>query len=224
MTPKRTSHRVRDTLEHEILSGRFAPGDRLDEARMAERFAVSRTPVREALQGLCATGLVELRPRRGAFVREVGARDLIELFETMGEMEASCARFSALRLGRSEARALQTALERCEEALPPHDAVGSDEAAHDAYYYENEQFHAAIYAAAGNRFLEDQTIALRNRLKPFRRLQLRARGRLRQSQDEHRGIAAALLEGAQDRAAELARAHVVVQGERFNLLLSALER
>lgn len=222
-TPKRTAHRVRDALEQEILSGRFAPGDRLDEARMAERFSVSRTPVREALQGLCATGLVELRPRRGAFVREVGARDLLELFETMGEYEASCARLSALRLTRAHAQALQAALARCEEAVGKVADVSDDDAIYDAYYYENQQFHAAIYAAAGNRFLEDQTVALRNRLKPFRRLQLRARGRARQSQDEHLAIAAALVDGATDRAAELARAHVVVQGEPFKLLLTALE-
>lgn len=214
------SHSLRDALEQEILSGGFRPGDRLDEASLAARFSVSRTPVREALQGLAASGLVELRPRRGAFVREVSPRELLEFFETMGEYEASCARFAALRLDPEGAEALKRTLDACGAA-----ADDTDRADHmDNYYYENQRFHAAIYTAAANGFLERQTIALRNRLKPFRRLQLRMRGRIAQSQDEHRAIAAAILAGNEEEAARRARAHVVVQGERFNVILASLDR
>lgn len=62
---RRTDPRLREALEDDIISGRLRPGQRLDEVGMAERFGVSRTPVREALNQLAASGLVEIRPRRG---------------------------------------------------------------------------------------------------------------------------------------------------------------
>ncbi|MEO1329367.1 MAG: GntR family transcriptional regulator [Pseudomonadota bacterium] len=205
---------LRDIIENEILSGRHKPGDRLDEARLAERFSVSRTPVRQALHGLESAGLIEIRPRRGAFVKRMSAAELLEMFETMAEQEASCARFAALRIQRPQAAVLSEALARCETAS------SGDE---DAYYYENERFHTAIYEAAGNRFLKRETLKLHQRLKPFRRTQLRLRGRLARSQAEHRRIHDAILDGAEAEAAAEARAHILVQGERLTVMLSALE-
>ncbi len=71
--------------------GRLKPGQRLVEVGLAERFDVSRTPIREALIQLAASGMVEIRPRRGAFVALLGPRELIESFELMAEIEAACA-------------------------------------------------------------------------------------------------------------------------------------
>ena len=63
-----TAHRLRDEIEGLIVTGVLAPGEKLDEVQLANRFAVSRTPIREALQQLAAAGFVEIRLRRGATV------------------------------------------------------------------------------------------------------------------------------------------------------------
>ena len=205
---------IAETLEDEILRGRFAPGTRLDETRLAEEHGVSRTPLREAFQKLAAAGLIEQQPRRGVFVREVGAVELLEMFEVMAETEASCGRLAALRISESALADLDAACARCREALEAGQS--------DAYYRENEVFHHLIYAQSGNRFLAAEAARLHRRLKPFRRTQLHLRGRMAQSMSEHLEIVEALRAGEADRCAALLRAHVAVQGEKFHHLMAGL--
>lgn len=206
--------RLRDRIEDRIATGIYAPGERLDETSLAEHFGVSRTPVREALQQLAAGGLVELRGRRGAIVSAPNPARLMEMFDVMAELEAMCGRLAARRLVPSDEAALNETLRACLEAAQAGDP--------DAYYYDNERFHRAIYAASGNRFLADQALSLHKRLAPFRRLQLRVRNRLKTSQREHEEILAAILDGDAVIAAERLRAHVAIQGERFSDLVASL--
>jgi DNA-binding GntR family transcriptional regulator len=206
---------IADQLEELILEGAFEDNERLDEVQLANRFSVSRTPVREALQRLTQAGLVEQRPRRGAFVRQPGAIELLEMFEVMSELEAACARYAASRITDEALDELRESNAKCEQAVCDQDA--------DRYYCENERFHHIIYAQSGNTFLETQTTRLFRRLKPFRRLQLRLRGRLRQSMTEHENILGALADGDADRAAGFMRAHIAVQGDKFHLLMSTLK-
>ena len=95
---RKRSDIIADELESLILNGSFGDGERLDEVMLAERFAVSRTPLREALQRLALSGLVRQIPRRGVFVRQPGPVELVEMFEVMAELEAACARFAAMRI------------------------------------------------------------------------------------------------------------------------------
>jgi DNA-binding GntR family transcriptional regulator len=207
------SDRLRDALEEDILTGALSPGDRLEEIALAARFGVSRTPIREALLSLAAAGLAEIRPRRGAVVAEIGPRRLMEMFEVMAELEGLCARLAARRADLEEIAAIRACHEACAAAI-------SDV---DAYYYRNETFHERIRAAGRNRFLFDQADALQKRLRPYRRLQLRARDRIAASLAEHAAIVAALEAGDGAAAAQAMRAHVAVQGERFADLLSSLD-
>jgi DNA-binding GntR family transcriptional regulator len=103
-----TVDKLAEDLAETILSGEFAPGYRLDEQALAQRYSVSRTPVREALRQLATTGLIEIRPRRSAIVAKVSPAQLEELFVAMGELEAGCARLAAMSMTLSERRALQT--------------------------------------------------------------------------------------------------------------------
>ena len=92
------SDALKDAIAEAILTGELAPGQRLDEVSVAQRFAVSRTPVREALKQLAAMELIELRPHRGAVVAGLDPERLAELFEAMTEIEAACARIAAVKL------------------------------------------------------------------------------------------------------------------------------
>ncbi|MEN8742775.1 MAG: FCD domain-containing protein, partial [Phaeobacter gallaeciensis] len=93
----------------------------------------------------------------------------------------------------------------------------------DAYYVENERFHRILYRESGNGFLEQEACKLHKRLKPFRRQQLRFRGRLAQSMDEHKAVVQALVRGDGEAAAEALRDHVAVQGEKFHTLMASLK-
>jgi len=210
------AQRLRDALEDDIINGRRAPGERLDPEALCRDFAVSRTPVREAIQQLVASRLVTVTPKRGTFVARVGLDQLIEMFEVMAELEGMCGRLAARRITDEELVALREALVRCETAA---DAGDTDE-----YYYENEGFHHAIYAASHNGFLAEEARQLKQRLKPYRRLQLQVRRRMGRSLDEHRDILVAIEQGDAERAERLLREHVLIQGERFSDFVSSVRR
>ncbi len=212
--PVRHADQLRQILEEEIASGQLSPGLRLEEVALAGRFGVSRTPIREALQMLSASGLVELRPRRGAVVASLSLERLLEMFEVMAEMEAICARLAARRMSDEERRALENQHVICGRAGETSDA--------DHYYTENVKFHCLIYAGAHNRFLEGEVFRLQRRLQAYRRLQLHVKGRLDSSYAEHTAITQAITDGDEEAAGALLQDHVSVQGDRFEEWLSSL--
>lgn len=209
------SDRLRERLEEDILTGHLPPGARLEETALAGRFGVSRTPIREALLQLSAAGLIDNRPRRGAVVAEIGPRRLVEMFAVMAELEALCARLAARRADPDDVARIRADHEACRAAAEALDV--------EAYYRLNETFHVAIREAARNGFLFEECDALQRRLRPYRRLQLRARGRVARSFAEHEAVVAAIEAGEGNAAADAMRDHVAVQGERFADLLSSLE-
>jgi DNA-binding GntR family transcriptional regulator len=213
-THSRRSEQLRETIEERIATGVYPPGMRLDETDLGKEFGVSRTPIREALIQLASGGLIDMRPRRGAIVTEIGPQRLLEMFEVMAELEAMCARLAARRITEGEQQTLLEAHHACEEARDRNDP--------DDYYRRNERFHFAIFAASHNMFLLEQTAALHRRLRPYRRLQLRVRDRLRTSYAEHASIVEAIIAGNGELAAERLRPHVIVQGERFADLMASL--
>src|ERR1700686_3869691 len=89
---------LRLQLADEIVRGALPPGAALDETDIARRFNVSRTPVREALRQLVASGLVDARAHRGAAVARPSIERLTGMFEAMGELEALCASLAAERM------------------------------------------------------------------------------------------------------------------------------
>ncbi|MCJ2018170.1 GntR family transcriptional regulator [Methylobacterium sp. E-065] len=208
------AQRLKQRIEDEIVAGELALGSRLDENQLALRFGVSRTPIREALLQLAATGLIQTKPRRGAIVSAPEPHLLLAMFETMAEIEAACGRLAARRLVPADAAALQAALAGCRVAMVAEDA--------EAYYAENYVFHSVVYRASHNDFLADQALTLHRRLAPYRRLQLRVRQRVPQSLAEHEAIVAAILAGDAAQAADALRGHVIVQGDRFTDLVAGL--
>jgi DNA-binding GntR family transcriptional regulator len=170
-----------------ILDGKLRPGTRLDEASLARQHGVSRTPVREALRQLTASGLIDMRPRKGAVVCQATSAEIENLFVAMAEMEATCARLCALSMTPVERRRLQARQERMWELAEAGDP--------DAYADANIAFHSAIYAGSHNAPLADYAIGLRRRIGPFRRAQFRMQGRLKRSNDEHGAVVRAIVSG-----------------------------
>ncbi|MCX8227516.1 MAG: GntR family transcriptional regulator [Sulfitobacter sp.] len=208
----RRADKIAETLEQLVFSGKYRDGERLDEVKLAEQFCVSRTPVREALQVLVAAGIAEQIPRRGVFVRQPGPVELMEMFEMMAELEASCGRLAASRISEHDLQQLAEANDRCQEAIDQND--------HVQYYAENEKFHQIIYRGSANGYLEKQALRLQNKLRAYRKMQLRFRGRMGQSMAEHREIVSALQAEDAEKVATVLRNHVAVQGEKFHQLMA----
>ncbi len=211
---KNRSEVLREAIEEQIAVGKLPPGYHLDETELAKEFGVSRTPIREALIQLDSMGIIVIRPRRGAIVAEIGPQQLIEMFEVMAELEAMCARLAARRMGPEEQAALIAIHLACKAARDTSDP--------DVYFYKNEEFHTQIYIASNNTFLTEQARILQRRLRPYRRLQLRVRGRLTASFDEHDAVVDAIIKGEGELAGELLRQHIMIQGQRFSDLIASL--
>jgi DNA-binding GntR family transcriptional regulator len=189
-----------DGLTQQIVSGSLKPGATLDEARLADQFGASRTPVREALRQMAASGLVELRPHRTPLVVSVDARRFADMFEVMAELEALCAARAAIAMSSSERLTLE------------HVHVGMAAYVHNghvaAYRQANTDFHALIYRGTANSYLEELALATRDRVAPHRGVQLQAPTRLAQSYAEHGEIVTAILRADGTAASHAMRRHL----------------
>jgi DNA-binding GntR family transcriptional regulator len=205
---------LRLQLADEIVRGELPPGAALDEMDLARRFQVSRTPVREAIRQLAASGLVEARPHRGAIVARPTERRLAGMFEAMAELEALCAGLAAERMAGFERRMLEAVHEELRALIH----VGDPQRFHEV----NEAFHAAIYLGTHNEHLAELTLATRVRVQPFRRAQFRNLGRLAKSHGEHDRVVAAILRGDRARAAGAMHAHITRVREEYVLYAESL--
>jgi DNA-binding GntR family transcriptional regulator len=197
---------LRLQLADDIVRGTLPPGTGLDETDIARRFKVSRTPVREALRQLAASGLVDARAHRSAVVARPTIDRLTGMFEAMAELEALCAGLAAERMPPAE----RHRLEAIHEELRVLSYAGDP----DRFHEINERFHNAIYAGSQNGYIAEMTLATRVRVQPFRRAQFRNLGRLAKSHAEHDRVVVAIMRGDRVGAAAAMRAHIeLVLGE-----------
>ncbi|MDQ0394365.1 GntR family transcriptional regulator [Labrys monachus] len=202
-------------LEAEILQGRLPPGTKLDERALAERFGVSRTPVREALHRLSASGLVGLGGRQGAQIVRLQVSDLLDAFFVVAELEGMAARLAARRIRPEEREVLRALHEECAR----HCADGDEE----AFFLANTDFHSAIIKASRNRILQDQLRNARLLVAPYRYYATFRPGRMVSSIPEHEEIMTAIFQGDGAKAASLMSAHVNLLGDNLSDVLHILE-
>ena len=184
---------VSAALEKEIVMGELPTGMHLDEGSLATRFGTSRTPVREALNRLAESGLVELRPRRGAAVAGISEAAMAQRFEALAGFEGLCAYYAAERMTTDERLALRDAHRRCRAP-----AESGDMSRYDA---ADMIFHRL--------------------LKPWRRIQLLTPGRVEASYGEHEAIVIAVQDGDASRAEALTRAHVERQSQAADRMVAS---
>ena len=200
---------LRLQLADEIVRGALAPGSSLDETEIARRFKVSRTPVREALRQLVASGLVDARAHRGAVVARPSIERLSGMFEAMAELEALCAGLAAERMQPAE----RHRLEAVHEELRVLSYAGNP----DRFHEVNERFHNTIYAGSQNGYIAEMTLATRVRVQPFRRAQFRNLGRLAKSHAEHDRVVVAILRGDKVGAEAAMRAHIELVRDEYEI-------
>jgi DNA-binding GntR family transcriptional regulator len=200
-----SSERIREALTERILAGRLRPGDILSEGALAEEFGVSRTPIREAIRQVAATGLVTLRPRQRAIVARLELGEALAMFEAASAIEGVAAEFAARRCTPRELEAIQALHDQSGPLVGEHRLA--------EYFDLNEQLHEAIYRASGNRYLARQALDMRAKLRLLRGPRLLQPGRIRQSFAEHARIIEAIAAGDPAAASRAMRKHTMMQGE-----------
>ena len=205
---------IRQAIEQDIFQGVLRPGSRLDEVGLAERFGLSRTPVREAIMQLVHSGLVVKVPRQGAVVAPLDLHRMVQMFEVMSEVEGLCARYAARRMSADEKASL-SALHGQSEAMRAERRL-------DDYYTVNRAFHEAVYRGSHNEVLVDMARTLFARLAPYRRYQLNHPDRVDGSFDEHGRVVEAILAADPEAAQAAMRKHVTIQADIFAEFVSIM--
>jgi DNA-binding GntR family transcriptional regulator len=157
-SPQRTvTEQVLVQLRQLIMSGALAPGSRIDQADLAQRFGVSVVPVREALARLQSSGLVRIVPHRGVFVESLSAAELVDIYNVRELLEEHAARLAAANLTDKDVDLLQSITDRMEVAAEARDY---------------DTFLALIYRAARRPYMLQIIGQLWDRSTRYRLLQL----------------------------------------------------
>jgi len=194
-----TVTRLVEKLRQDILESRLAPGERLVEHDLTERFGVSRGPVREALRRLAAEGLIEHSPNRGAQVRRLSRNEIRELFEIRIELEALASRLAAASDDEERRQAFAKAILPVYEQRTRHTP---------GYLEENSAFHNAVMELAGNRQLAELVSRLHLTLLMAHVGDALEPDVLELSVREHRDLAQAILNRDAQAADATSRAHL----------------
>ncbi len=179
--------------------GVYKPGDRLVESDLAERFGVSRTPIREALQRLETQSLLE-RDGRSLIVASLDHNQMAELYVVRRELEGLAARLAAQHANEEEISVLRS-------MVTADDALINDPA---ALARANRRFHKQIHLASHNRYLVQQLDLVHRTMALMATTSLAARGRGEIAQSEHDGIVSAIEARDEDRAEAALKEHISI--------------
>lgn len=205
-----TGQRIESALLDDIAAGLLEPGERLDETRLAERFGVSRTPVREALNRLTAQGVLVSGEKRGVRIAQYSREELSQMFEAMQEIESICARLASQRLTLLARSEIELAQAQCASAAADNDRI--------AYIKANEALHMAIYSATGNPYIQELASDFRRKTGPFRAKKLQTQDDLHSSVENHIDLLAKIFSEDSQIAVDGMRKHMT---ESFMRVLAA---
>ncbi|MBU3036490.1 GntR family transcriptional regulator [Tritonibacter mobilis] len=210
-----------DTLIAAILedidAGRLAPGQEIDEAALAARHSVSRTPIREAYIQLEASGLIRRLPRKGAVLFKPTLEEFLAIQEVHAQLEGQAAGLAARRISPALREQLHAVVAACEAH-----ASQKGDADPDGYYQLNLRFHETVALGAANPFLVEMIKTNARKLMAYYRARYRYPGAIAQSALEHREIATLILSHDRDGAEAAMQAHVLFDQVTVMDLLAAL--
>jgi DNA-binding GntR family transcriptional regulator len=204
--------RVQGAIERMIVGGELKSGERINEKLLSSRFGVSRGPIREACRALTQAGLLTAVPNRGMFVREIALKEALELYDVRAALDDLAGRTLATRITGAQLETLERLVAEMDGAAAQRDL--------DRYYPLNFRFHDQLLRLAGNQRLILLYGTLVKELHVFRRRSLLEEGSMRVSNEEHRRVVAALVQGDPVRAGGFMRSHVLAAKQR---LIGAIE-
>ncbi|MEL6467266.1 MAG: GntR family transcriptional regulator [Pseudomonadota bacterium] len=197
--PRPTNTDAYSMILEAIDIGTYRPGDRLVESELAERFGVSRTPVREALQRLETQSLLS-RDGRSLIVASLDHNQMSELYVVRRELEGLAASLAAQHATSEEVRILREMVEADNELINDPPALAR----------ANRRFHTQIHLASHNRYLVQQLDLVHRTMALMATTSLAAQGRTRIAQDEHDRIVRAIEAKDEAEAGLALRDHISV--------------
>lgn len=198
---------VTEILRDEILSGKLKPRERLVEEDLAKRLNVSRTPVREAIRNLESIGLVQHMMYKGAFVSDVNAPLIRDIYAVRIILEGQATRLAVPNVTPKAVQQMEIILRRIEDA----GEIGD----HVAFEVGNEEFHLLLYSFCGNALLEEMVRDLLIRCAVFRNALPRSRQNIAQVVQAHRVLLNAVIDKDMDAAQRIAEDHIRVFRSRL---------
>ncbi len=200
---------VYEKIKQAIVSGIIKPGEKLSEVDLAEKMAVSRTPVREAIRQLAKTSLVTLAPRKGAYVSLPSISDADALYDLREDLEKFTAALVAGNPPESELNGFLDVFSRMDNATDP-----------EVYLEQDRKFHAFLYQASGNRFLMNSLQELVDVINLYRPYSLGDPEYIKRLAQGHVEIIRALLARDEKRAREAMGAHIRMSHVRLKAYLN----
>ncbi len=156
-TPKKPMREIiRDQIVEDIIEGRTNSGEKLLEAELADRFKVSRTPVREALLQLEREGYISLTKNVGAIVRKISVKEVKEIYELLGQLEALATEMAIDNLTKKDISNLRSLLKSMGKSIKMKD--------YSRYVKDNLEFHKYFLIKSGNESLHNIVVDLRSRI------------------------------------------------------------
>jgi DNA-binding GntR family transcriptional regulator len=172
--------KILENIRDAIISGTLKAGSRVSEPDLAERYGISRTPIREAFRQLESEGYLTVIPRRGAVVSEFSQKDVEEFYAIKSILEGYAARRACTKLTPKELERLQAINERLSELADQNDIK--------AFFKIHGDFHDLFIRAADNEKLRELLSSLVTRFQRLRFMSLSLPGRMRISVQEHEKI------------------------------------
>lgn len=192
---------VVNRLREEIYSGALAPGTRLRQAHIAERFGVSTTPIREAFAALEREGLLQGTAHRGVVVFRPTAQDMREIYEIRIPLEVRATELAVPNLDRKTLDKLGKLVDDMTKFNSKGDLARSSTL--------NDEFHASLYASSNRPRLTELIAELRSSSKAYTQLFGTHTPRIEETQAEHRAIVAACEAGAVKKAGKAIEKHLL---------------
>lgn len=169
--------KILETIREAILKGNLKPGEKVAEPELAERFGISRTPIREAFRQLESEGYLTVIPRKGAVVAALSEQDVQEFYAIKSILEGYAAELAAHRLSEKEIDRLETINERLKQLSKEGDVK--------TFFRVHNEFHELFLKAAGNSKLYELIQQLGMKFNRLRMASLSVEGRMAISVAEH---------------------------------------
>ncbi|WP_311065289.1 GntR family transcriptional regulator [Halomonas sp. DWK9] len=193
---REVADRIGELIEH----GELAPGERISEKQLCERFGVSRTPLREALKVLATEGLIELLPNRGARVVRLTFKKVKDTYDLMAALEGLSGELACQHISDAEIAAIRALHDEMLEHYRNRDLA--------TYFAINQQIHESILAASRNEVLQEMYSNLSQRVKRVRYSKKMTQKFWSQAVQDHENMIAALEQRNSKQLGQILRDHL----------------
>jgi|OpeIllAssembly_1097287.scaffolds.fasta_scaffold442770_1 DNA-binding GntR family transcriptional regulator len=212
----RRSVEIANALEKDILGGKMPVGELINEVALAERFGVSRTPVREALLSLASSGLVKLEPGRGAVVVGVSLQHVFDSYEVLAGLFGLAAQLCALRMTTMERAQLSSLHEQMGKCL--------GDTQRETYAKLDKQFHDTIVKGSANAVLAHQVALCTKAIASVRHVSMESHASLETVYGEHAEVVAAIAANDAETARRAMAGHLQLRGGVAGKLVAAWQQ